>query len=584
MPVRRRRSPSSSELRTYGGTEEDRDIGDLDASATGRVTSSIDGLPSNCNGIGKNGVTSITRTSTSCRDTEPATAAPGGGAVAAATATTPNSTPTPPSNDPLGATSGPISSQRSSLHQPGPDAELSDRTLDGTSADVLATRRRVAFRSAMNRIGRRNGVHRQQMPRANMGEYRQPYTSTMLSPAPLDGTTARSSFFGVAEPTITTTAAGGGFDLATNRENEGSGNSNGNSNGNNPTPQQSVVTSQELGSEPIAAIRERLQRLQHSPPPLQQQQRIHESPLQAPQTPTSSPPPPSAINPPSSTDHFRTPSPTTEASRRSRAISGPLRRRMIRRNANPQGRAPIESSHIGSSNTDGSTTGTAEATSASVRARWGQLPSTRVRHGEASITNSRPRGVFRPLVERAWGAAANAPAGGTNVVERPWGIAPAAGADVVVRPWGATPPVPAAGANVRGAGTWGTAANVRAAGPTATAGSRPRIRRNAIYIPNRTANRLLHVGERGGGRVTAAAAATPTGEGREAVISAGEGGLAAPAGGARTAASTDTPTEGRPAVATSIHQLHKASVVGDLLAISQYIANGGNLEAQSFCG
>lgn len=571
MPARRRRSPSSSELRTYGRTQDDSDIGDMDASATGRVTSSIGGLPSNSNGIGNNGVSRITSTNTSCRDTDPVTAAAGGGAAAATTATTP--TPTPLSNDPLGTTSGQISSQRSSLHLPGTDAEPSDRTLDEASADILAIRRRVAFRSAMNRIGRRNGVHRQHLSRANMGEFWQPYMSTMLSSTPLGGTTNRSSFFSVAEPTITSTAGGGGFDSATNRENERRGNSNDNSNGNNPTPQQPVVMTQELGSEPGAATRERLQQLQ---------QRIHESPPQAPRTPMSSPPPPSEMNLPSSTDHFRTPSPTTEATRRSRGMSGPLRRRLIRRNTNPQGRAPIESSHTVPTNTDGVTTVAAEATSTSGRARLGQLPPTRVRHGEASIANSRPRGVFRPLVERPWGTAANAPSADTNVADRPWAIAPAtpaAGANVVVRQWGATPPAQVAGANVAER-PWGTAANVRA--PSTAIASRPRIRRNAIYLPDRTANRLLHVGERGGRRVTAAPAAT--GEDREASISAGEGGTAAAVGGDGAAASTDTPMEVRPAVSTSIHQLHKASVVGDLLAITQFIANGGNLEAQSFCG
>lgn len=34
----------------------------------------------------------------------------------------------------------------------------------------------------------------------------------------------------------------------------------------------------------------------------------------------------------------------------------------------------------------------------------------------------------------------------------------------------------------------------------------------------------------------------------------------------------------------TINQLHKASVVGDLIAISRFIRDGGNLEAQSFCG
>lgn len=40
----------------------------------------------------------------------------------------------------------------------------------------------------------------------------------------------------------------------------------------------------------------------------------------------------------------------------------------------------------------------------------------------------------------------------------------------------------------------------------------------------------------------------------------------------------------RPANATTINQLHKASVVGDLTSISRFIKDGGNLEAQSFCG
>ncbi|CAM9211517.1 unnamed protein product, partial [Ectocarpus sp. 6 AP-2014] len=38
------------------------------------------------------------------------------------------------------------------------------------------------------------------------------------------------------------------------------------------------------------------------------------------------------------------------------------------------------------------------------------------------------------------------------------------------------------------------------------------------------------------------------------------------------------------AISARVHQLHKASVVGDLAAISRFIKDGGNLEAQSFCG
>lgn len=65
----------------------------------------------------------------------------------------------------------------------------------------------------------------------------------------------------------------------------------------------------------------------------------------------------------------------------------------------------------------------------------------------------------------------------------------------------------------------------------------------------------------------------------------GAGGVAGTVAAANRGASSVGRGVGEPTTAsTTIHQLHKASVVGDLTAISRFIEDGGNLEAQSFCG
>lgn len=63
------------------------------------------------------------------------------------------------------------------------------------------------------------------------------------------------------------------------------------------------------------------------------------------------------------------------------------------------------------------------------------------------------------------------------------------------------------------------------------------------------------------------------------------GGVVVAAGGTAMGAGTGAAAGGgRPAVSTTVNQLHKASVMGDLTSISRFIKDGGNLEAQSFCG
>lgn len=67
-------------------------------------------------------------------------------------------------------------------------------------------------------------------------------------------------------------------------------------------------------------------------------------------------------------------------------------------------------------------------------------------------------------------------------------------------------------------------------------------------------------------------------------VTNGEGSSGPGGGGGGAAASPGGAVSGRPAASPSINQLHKASVVGDLTSISRFINDGGNLEAQSFCG
>lgn len=85
------------------------------------------------------------------------------------------------------------------------------------------------------------------------------------------------------------------------------------------------------------------------------------------------------------------------------------------------------------------------------------------------------------------------------------------------------------------------------------------------------------------GEGTSGTGSTSNGEGGGA--GRGAGGVAGTVAAANRGASSVGRGVGEPTTAsTTIHQLHKASVVGDLTAISRFIEDGGNLEAQSFCG